>query len=431
MISLRDIPADLPLLFLATSEEDLNALPTEVSQLFLETVTLEPSKTKRREEMFQPLIEQAVACPKITNAVLKRKRVQRQREVLPKAPLPPPKPVTKEESLRQTYEEDRYIRSLRMEMRSFVEQLLRNRKFKVFWRPVDPATAPDYYQIIKEPMDISKIAAQADKGMYPTVLAMVRDFDLMVKNALQYNPAHTEEGAAILRRAHGLVDIVHAWADNLNPALVEQCNRIVASRIAKATAQKEIAAKQLAEKALQTQASLEGVEAAPQEPTRMDVDEPSVSTPAKGPVDGNANVIEVGDNQNDRDTPMDGWNGQRANLAGGSTEGDTVQDRANGLLDRTGRVDGLEGLHVRCATLLHRMRRSRNRAQVVDNLTNVVMEAREDPAVVAPPATPLLLLINAHALARYNRAYSAIRTCLILVSFSHACKSAHVGKLST
>lgn len=415
MISLRDIPADLPLLFLATAEEDLNVLPTELSQLFLETVTLEPSKTKRREEMFRPLIEQAVACPKVTNAVLRRKRAQRQ-QVLPKAPPPPPKPITKEEGLRQVHEEDRYIRSLRMEMRSFVEQLLRNRKFKVFWRPVDPATAPDYYQIIKEPMDISKIAAQADKGMYPTVLAMVRDFDLMVKNALQYNPAHTEEGAAILRRAHGLVDIVHAWADNLNPALVEQCNRIVASRIAKATAQKEMMAKEYAAKDEQTQAKAGGPETAAQESSRMDVDEPLVTTPAKSLGSGDADAVELGANQVVVDTPMVGPEEQKQRLAISSMEGDTRQEKANGLPSKAGEsdvapseeepyvaaepskvevlrhlivtvtsgisVDGLEGLHVRCATLLHKMRRSRNRAQVVDNLTNVVMEAREDPAVV-------------------------------------------------
>lgn len=411
LISLRDIPADLPLLFLAVAEEDLNALPTELSQLFLETVTLEPSKTKQREEMFRPLIQQAITCPKVSHAALKRKRINKLREVLPKAPQAPVKPVTKEESLRQIHEEDKYIRVLRMEMRAFVEQLLRDRKFKVFWRPVDPTTAPDYYQIIKEPMAISKIAAQVDKGMYPTVLAMVRDFDLMVKNALEYNPAHTEEGAAILRRAHGLVDIVHAWADNLNPLLVEQCNRIVAARIAKATAQKEEQAKILREGPKQSQAHLRDRRDSTNVVCRMDIDEPSAPT-TSGVAQEHLGVEGA---HRSGDARMDVENAPEQRVVD-HPPGNVRQERANGMRNGEGggsvppfeeepyvpaeapkvevlrhlivtvtsgiSVDGLEGLHVRCATLLHKLRRSRNRAQVVDNLTNVVMEAREDPAVV-------------------------------------------------
>lgn len=405
MIALRDIPTDLPMLLLITSEEDVPEL-TEI--LSMETVNLSPSKTEERVEMFEPLIAAAIQAPKMTTKALRRKRRERYKP-LPKAPLPAPKAITKEESRHQMVEDDKYIRMQRMEMRTFVESLLRDRKYKAFHDPVDPAVAADYYEIIKEPMDIKKIAASCDKQQYPTVLAMVRDFDLMVANAIKYNPAHTEEGGNILRRAHGLVDIVHAWSDNLNPLLVERCNSIVSKRIAKLTAEREAEKVQKdkeRQELIKAAAAAEKDKTAPvpaaspgeNEGDAMDVDEEvsTVETPAKV----------GGTSSSPKKTPAEASNnlnkpgvGAPSNGAGGEAvqESSSSEEEAAVAVCETDvevirhlfqsvscgiSVDGLERLHVKCATLLYEKRRERDRKQVVDELQALLIKARDDPTIV-------------------------------------------------
>uniref|UniRef100_A0A3Q2DT07 Protein polybromo-1 n=1 Tax=Cyprinodon variegatus TaxID=28743 RepID=A0A3Q2DT07_CYPVA len=46
---------------------------------------------------------------------------------------------------------------------------------------------PDYYAIIKEPIDLRTIAQRIQIGFYKTVTAMAKDIDLMTKNAKTYN----------------------------------------------------------------------------------------------------------------------------------------------------------------------------------------------------------------------------------------------------
>lgn len=232
-IVLRDIPAELPLFILATAGEEENDLPVEVRNLFSNCVEVGYPPKKARAALFEPLCREAQECPKVTDAVVKRRRAKRRAEVLPKAPPPPPKPVTPSERRNLEAEDDRFIRALRMEMRDFVEKLRTDRRFADFRDPIDPTAVPDYYEVIKDPVWISQISVNVDQGVYPTVLAMVKDFDQLVANVIAYNPPQSEEGAALLRRAHMLVDLVHTWVDKLHPELVERCNAIVLARLQK------------------------------------------------------------------------------------------------------------------------------------------------------------------------------------------------------
>lgn len=395
IIALKDLPADLPLLVLAMAESPLNDLPAELVELFGETLELSAPSEQGRMRMFEPLLQEAQAVPTMSNAAAKILRHKRKTEVLSKAPPPPPKPPTRIEVSHKMQAEDRFIRRLRMDMRAFVETLLRDRRFKAFWHAVDPTSAPDYYDIIKVPMDISKIAAQIDLGQYPTVLAMVNDFDIMVKNAIQYNPPNTEMGAAILRRAHGLIDIVHAWVDNLNPAIVEMCNKIIANRVARSQAEldaKEAALKAETEKSAEKGAS-EGKpnEAVPMEETVEVANEICQNDEAARLPEAPSYRIEVnGQHSND------GGDEKVPMVDAGQTRQEMVEEPAitagksdvlglKGLLlaVSTGvSVDGLEGLYVRCAKILHEQRRCMDRAKVVQLLIETVTAARDDPAVV-------------------------------------------------
>lgn len=435
LITLKDIPAELPLFVLAAAEDGIDALPDEVTELFADFVELEPSLASQRANMFAPLVDAAVARPKVTDAIVRQRRKKLRDEILPKAPPPPPKVETPEIAVRKAHEEDRIIRELRMEMRAFVERLLRDRKFKAFWDPVDPKEAPDYYSIIKAPMTISKIAAHVDQGMYPTVLAMVRDFDLMVRNAIQYNPAHTLEGAALLRRAHGLVDIVHSWVDNLNPALVERCNKIVTERVTRARIESE--KKKSAEEAVvvegpsherprdadvDTGAAKDYSTAAIEQQVldssdRMDMEAAtpamngtihaenglpsSLSSPKRTRFSGGNSASpptlptklkkkRVSENETPPDEQKD--DGLSSNPAEEGRGEEAYKPAPRVAISRLQKlivdvttgvtVDGLEGLFVKCAAVLHDSRRSGNRAAVVELLTKTVQEARDDPAVV-------------------------------------------------
>uniref|UniRef100_A0A3Q3A0H8 Protein polybromo-1 n=1 Tax=Kryptolebias marmoratus TaxID=37003 RepID=A0A3Q3A0H8_KRYMA len=57
---------------------------------------------------------------------------------------------------------------------------------------------PDYYAIIKEPIDLRTIAQRIQTGYYKTVNAMAKDVDLMAKNAKTYN----EPGSQVFKDAN-------------------------------------------------------------------------------------------------------------------------------------------------------------------------------------------------------------------------------------
>uniref|UniRef100_A0A8C4QAN4 Polybromo 1 n=1 Tax=Eptatretus burgeri TaxID=7764 RepID=A0A8C4QAN4_EPTBU len=57
---------------------------------------------------------------------------------------------------------------------------------------------PDYYEVIKEPIDLKMIAHRIEAGSYCTIAEMARDVDLLVKNARTYN----EPGSQVFKDAH-------------------------------------------------------------------------------------------------------------------------------------------------------------------------------------------------------------------------------------
>jgi len=59
-----------------------------------------------------------------------------------------------------------------------------------FLKPVDPVALniPDYFNVIKHPMDFSTILKKLKKGEYPSMNEYVDDVDLVFKNCMTYNP---------------------------------------------------------------------------------------------------------------------------------------------------------------------------------------------------------------------------------------------------
>eukprot|EP01118_Nematostelium_gracile_P016165 TRINITY_DN6634_c0_g1_i1.p1 TRINITY_DN6634_c0_g1~~TRINITY_DN6634_c0_g1_i1.p1 ORF type:complete len:158 (-),score=27.89 TRINITY_DN6634_c0_g1_i1:234-707(-) len=76
-------------------------------------------------------------------------------------------------------------------------QKLRKHKFGwVFNEPVDPVALniPDYFDVIKNPMDFSTIQNKMEAGMYSNIEEFAEDARLTFENALLYNQPKSEIG---------------------------------------------------------------------------------------------------------------------------------------------------------------------------------------------------------------------------------------------
>lgn len=236
-IALRDIPANLPVLILATADVALDELDPEIASWFADVSEVEAPEESARKAYFARLVQEAIECPTITDAILSKRRALRRNEKLEIASVPTEKQISEQTSSKKK-ENERYLRILRMEMRKFVDQLIRDRRFSPFRDPVNLEDAPDYNDIISSPMDLKTVAIKLDDGAYPTVISFIADIDLIVQNAIKYNPKDNPTGFLVLRSAHGLIDHVYAWVDKLNPVVVERCNTIVSERISTLTEKK-------------------------------------------------------------------------------------------------------------------------------------------------------------------------------------------------
>ena len=70
----------------------------------------------------------------------------------------------------------------------------------IFMNPVDPVELkiPDYFDIIKNPMDLTTVEGRLKRGEYPTPLEFGRDMRLITSNALTYNPKQSSVHACAL-----------------------------------------------------------------------------------------------------------------------------------------------------------------------------------------------------------------------------------------
>lgn len=58
----------------------------------------------------------------------------------------------------------------------------------MFTKPVDVNEVPDYRVIIKRPMDLETMMTNIDLHVYNSAQEFLADIDLIVANALEYNP---------------------------------------------------------------------------------------------------------------------------------------------------------------------------------------------------------------------------------------------------
>ncbi|KAM6498612.1 hypothetical protein JOM56_006560 [Amanita muscaria] len=110
--------------------------------------------------------------------------------------------------------------------RNALKKLKTNKHAPLFIQPVDPIRdhAPNYFDVIKNPMDLSTTGAKLEEGMYKDRFAFQADFHLMIENAKAYNApgsyAHNEAIAleTFFEKQWSIINKTLEAADRAQPA---------------------------------------------------------------------------------------------------------------------------------------------------------------------------------------------------------------------
>ncbi|XP_053677351.1 nucleosome-remodeling factor subunit NURF301 [Anopheles nili] len=73
-------------------------------------------------------------------------------------------------------------------LKKLIKQIQQHKSAWPFMEPVDPNEAPDYYRVIKEPMDLQKIEGKIDNKIYQTLSEFIGDMTKIFDNCRYYNP---------------------------------------------------------------------------------------------------------------------------------------------------------------------------------------------------------------------------------------------------
>ena len=88
--------------------------------------------------------------------------------------------------------------------RTAIDRMMALDTTRTFSQPVDAALVPDYYTVVKKPMDLSRMRQRAER--YETARDMRPDIDLIVANALYYNGAQSPIAQAAVNLKNGWLE---------------------------------------------------------------------------------------------------------------------------------------------------------------------------------------------------------------------------------
>lgn len=77
-------------------------------------------------------------------------------------------------------------------LKKLVKQIQQHKSAWPFMEPVDPDEAPDYYRVIKEPMDLQKVESKVDNRTYSTLSEFIGDMTKIFDNCRYYNPKESQ-----------------------------------------------------------------------------------------------------------------------------------------------------------------------------------------------------------------------------------------------
>jgi len=206
--NVRTLPPNLPILILIALETDsFDDIHSDISQIISPrtTFTLNIPNSQDRYAFFAPLFNEDMFASVHTSTTHHTEPTE---EVLEVVEAPAVSRVHTEQELeRIKLREEATMTELRVFLRDMVKILLRDKRFTYFSRPIEVEDVPDYYDVIENPMTFSMMLEKVDKHGYSCVKQFTQDIDLIVSNALLYNPDHTTQGQLIRHRACELRDV--------------------------------------------------------------------------------------------------------------------------------------------------------------------------------------------------------------------------------
>lgn len=83
------------------------------------------------------------------------------------------------------------LKPLEASMRKVLDLIAQKDINEIFTEPVDLEEVPDYTTVVTHPMDLSTMRKKLDSGEYSDLVALEKDFNLMISNCLAYNNKDT------------------------------------------------------------------------------------------------------------------------------------------------------------------------------------------------------------------------------------------------
>ena len=94
-----------------------------------------------------------------------------------------------------------------------IKSICNTERARPFLHPVDPVDeeAPDYFDVIKKPIDLSTIRSKVFRNEYASAQDITSDFSQMVRNSVMYNG----EYHFVTMSARAIRDISKQWMRRL------------------------------------------------------------------------------------------------------------------------------------------------------------------------------------------------------------------------
>ncbi|MFH4974215.1 hypothetical protein AB6A40_000924 [Gnathostoma spinigerum] len=208
-------------LFIATAECPYNSLVPRIKKLF------------RSQDVFEVDAPSADMRQKYFDYVIKERSMREPREVkLEEYPVLPTVSnaenkceLSNEEvaELKKMYHRKRS--ELMIHYLEAITRFSRDRRFGPFAVPVDADEVPDYYDYIKNPMDLATMAEKVESYQSPD--EFLADFQLIYGNAVEYNPLSDPEGRHIRNNAKLLLQYAQRAVDEIDPSFMRRMKEIV------------------------------------------------------------------------------------------------------------------------------------------------------------------------------------------------------------
>ena len=178
-----------------------------------EVVILPPS-LRERMQFFSTFFESISSLPSTVYAARVSLLQSKATKLEPAADCLGPVAVEQANEMANEEREKNCLRELRNFFRTVLHVLYKEKRFSVFCKPVDPEAVPDYYDVIKYPMDLETIRMKIDEGCYTTYAAFLCDIERILFNAKEYNPlvGKDSRGKNIVHAAHSMLDHVESHA---------------------------------------------------------------------------------------------------------------------------------------------------------------------------------------------------------------------------